>query len=243
MGVQVGRQARARSKKILAIRIPANRGFPNDASDATPHLVPLSMADQRLGLRAITMQQPFAAAMAAGVGLFSRRGKPMRFEGAAGEWVAVHCGQNEEHLKNARLMKEIRRVWPSCPPDEALRAGQRSVLGVARFVDGHCDAKAASSSDVFLALYDCTKPVAWRADAARACAAPLPYPKGNLQIWHLMKSGFAKPSDSAELLQLARGAGAAKGEGGLEGGRDGGRKRPADKEAPGGERKGKASKR
>jgi hypothetical protein len=34
-------------------------------------------AKPRLGMRAVTMQQPFAAAMAAGIGLFTRRGKPI----------------------------------------------------------------------------------------------------------------------------------------------------------------------
>lgn len=131
------------------------------------------MATDRLGVRAITMQQPFAAAMAAGVGLFTRRGKPAAFP-PGGEWIAIHCGQNDEHLRNVPLMNEIRRVWPACPTDAALRAGQRSVLGVAHFVEGSCDAKKAAATDVFLARYDCTKPVAWRADSARESSAPLP---------------------------------------------------------------------
>jgi hypothetical protein len=175
------------------------------------------MADERLGLRAVTMQQPFAAAMAAGRGMYTRRGKPAAFA-PSGEWVAIHCGQNDEHLKNAALMRDIRRVWPGCPPDEALRAGQRSILGVARFVDGACDAKAAAAGDVFLARYDCSKPTAWRADSARACATPLSYPKGNLQLWHLLKGGFARPAEGALLLGLARAAaGAASGAAGAAG--------------------------
>lgn len=161
------------------------------------------MTEQRLGLRALTMQQPFAAAMVAGVGLFTRRGKPIAFA-KGGEWIAIHCGQNEEHLKNMDLMKDIRQMWPACPDTETLRAGQRSVLGIAHFVDGACDAKVAAASDSFLARYDCTKPVAWRADSARACAAPLPYPKGNLQVWHLQKHGFSEPSHGEQLLCLAR---------------------------------------
>lgn len=36
------------------------------------------MAGKRVGMRAITMQQPFAAAMAHGRGLFTRRGKPTK---------------------------------------------------------------------------------------------------------------------------------------------------------------------
>ena len=163
------------------------------------------MADkQRLGLRAITMQQPFAAAMAAGVGLYTRRGKSTKFA-EGGEWIAIHCGQNEEHLKNAALMKEIRRVWPACPTDAALKTGHRSVLGIAHFVDGNCDAKTAAASDTFLANYDCCKPAAWRADSALACDAPMAYPKGNLQVWHLQTSGFERPSEGALLLQMARG--------------------------------------
>lgn len=162
---------------------------------------------QRLGIRALTMQQPFAAALANGICLYTRRGKPTTFP-ASGEVVGVHCGQNDEHLRNGALMREVRRVWPGCPTDEALRAGQRSILGVARFVDGACDARAAAKTDPVLALYACTKPVAWRADAARACAAPLPYPKGNLQLWHVAEGGFADPTDCARLLEVARLAGA-----------------------------------
>jgi hypothetical protein len=176
-------------------------------------------------MRAVTMQQPFAAAMAAGVGLHTRRGKPTAFT-PGGEWVAVHCGQNDEHIKNASLMKEIRGAWPACPSDAALRAGQRSILGVAHFVDGACDARAAAAKDTFLALYDCSKPVAWRADAARACASPIPYPKGNLQLWHLQKEGFSNgAADGSLLLQLAPAA--AQGEGKQGGG--GGAKRKREK--------------
>jgi hypothetical protein len=156
------------------------------------------------------MQQPFAAAMAAGVGLHTRRGKPAAFL-LGGEWVAIHCGQNEEHLRNAALMASFRRAWPACPPDAALRAGQRCVLGVARFVDGACDARAAAAADPLLALYSCAKPTAWRADAARACAAPMPYPKGNLQLWHVSGGGFSRPADGAQLLELAASAAAAAG--------------------------------
>ena len=161
----------------------------------------MSQPGERLGVRALTLQQPFAAAMAAGIGLYTRRGKPTAF--SKGEWVAVHCGQSEEHLKNARLMQEIRRAWPACPTDEALRAGQRSILGLAHFVDGACNAAQAAAACPILKHYSCTKPTAWRADSARACAAPLAYPKGNLQLWHLSKSGFSKPADCAELLQMA----------------------------------------
>ncbi len=146
--------------------------------------------------------------MAAGVGLFTRRGKPAAFH-PRGEWLAIHCGQNDEHLKNGPLMAAIRRAWPACPPDAALRGGQRSLLGVARFVDGACDAKAAAAGDAFLARYECTKPVAWRADAARASTAPIPYPKGNLGIWHLQRGGFSEPAGCAAVLGLAPGAAAA----------------------------------
>ena len=159
------------------------------------------MAD-RLGIRALTMQQPFAAAMAHGQGLYSRRGKATKFA-EGGEWVAVHCGQNEEHLKNAALMKAVRKHWPACPSDAELRSQMRSIVGVAHFVDGDCDAAGAARSDVFLGNYDCSKPVAWRADAARAAPRPLPYPKGNLQIWHVGASGFADASDGKGLLALA----------------------------------------
>jgi hypothetical protein len=103
-------------------------------------------------LRAITMQQPFAAAMVAGQGLYTRRGKPTKFK-SGGEWVAVHCGQNSEHLNNTPLMEKVRERWPACPSDEELKQQQRCVLGVAHFVDGAVPAKEAES-DFYLA--NCT---------------------------------------------------------------------------------------
>ena len=46
------------------------------------------------------MQQPYAAAMAVGVCRYSRRGKPIKFSSAEGEWVAVHshCPGDEAPL-------------------------------------------------------------------------------------------------------------------------------------------------
>jgi len=158
------------------------------------------MAD-RIGLRAITMQQPYAAAMAAGRGLYTRRGKATKFPDG-GEWIAVHCGQNDEHLQNHATMQQIREEWPECPSDGDLRAQQRCLLGVVHMVDGNVAASTAAKTDAFLANYDCCKPVAWRADAARSCERPLPYPKGNLQVWHLTQSGFAASEDAAVILEL-----------------------------------------
>ena len=97
----------------------------------------------RVGMRALTMQQPFAAAMAHGQGLFTRRGKTMKFK-EGGEWVAIHCGSNDAHMKNVKLMSEIRAKWPECPSDEALKAGQRSIIGAAHFVEGDVDAKSTN---------------------------------------------------------------------------------------------------
>jgi len=90
----------------------------------------MAAAKTRVGIRAVTMQQPFAAAMAHGRGLFTRRGKPTRFHGSSGEddgsgeWIAVHCGRNGEHLNNRPLMASIRALWPGCPSDQELRDGQ-----------------------------------------------------------------------------------------------------------------------
>lgn len=157
----------------------------------------------RLGLRAITMQQPYAAALAHGVGLFSKRGKEVKFADG-GEWVAVHCGQSDRHLRDAVLMKRVRAVWPECSSDAELRAGQKCILGVARFVDGSCVSTAPpASTDPMLRLYDCSKPVAWRAARARPCA-PISYPKGQLQLWHLQTSGFGDKTSGKALLELAR---------------------------------------
>ena len=167
------------------------------------------------------MQQPFAAAMVAGVGLFSRRGRATRFgdigknsakERTFGptdgsEWIAIHCGQNNEHLRNKPLMKRVREFWPDCPPDEELISAQKCLLGVALFVDGAVPGPVASKQCAILREYPCSKPVAWRAATARALAAPAPYPKGQVQVWHVYKEGFTSSSaDSKKVLALTKGA-------------------------------------
>ena len=164
----------------------------------------------RLGIRALTMQQPYATAMAHGVGLYSRRGKAVKFK-PEGEWLAIHCGQNSEHLNNKATMDAVRKLWPDCPSDAELKAQQRSIVGIAHFVEGDCNASAVAAADPLLRMYDCSKPVAWRADAALPWpGGSTPYPKGNLQIWHVARSGFSEKGAGAELLALAE-AGAAMG--------------------------------
>ena len=53
----------------------------------------MSDGKTRAGMRAITMQQPFAAAMAHGHGLYTRRGRATKFGAGdgAGEWVSGWC--------------------------------------------------------------------------------------------------------------------------------------------------------
>jgi len=79
----------------------------------------------------ITLQQPFAAAMAAGVSHFTRRGKATAFA-AGGEWVAIHCGSNDEHLKKPAVMAAIRKHWPECPSDEVSTQQWLAASGVTR---------------------------------------------------------------------------------------------------------------
>ena len=182
------------------------------------------MATDRLGIRAITMQQPFAAAMVAGEGLYTRRGRSVAFgkgvatacadEATGGEWVAVHCGRNDVHIRNKSLMAAVRKHWPACPSDEELRRGQACLLGVVRIVDGGVDMKRdpGANSCFYLARYDCSKPYAWRADCGRALPAPIPYPRGQVQVWHIKRGGFtgSKPrADAAALLALTGSAPAA----------------------------------
>ena len=168
-----------------------------------------TMAD-RIGIRAVTMQQPYAAAMIHGQGLYSRRGKAFRFADG-GEWVAIHCGQSNEHLKNSTLMAAVREHWPGCPSDDELRAHQKCIIGLAKFVDGDVNAAVAAKDDFYLAGYDCSKPVAWRASSARSTTRPFSYPKGQLQVWHVCRGGFADGADADSLLAMAREDGAALG--------------------------------
>ena len=164
---------------------------------------------ERVGVRAITMQQPYAWAMAAGYGLYTRRGRATRFrEGreCAGEWVAIHVGCNSAHLQNAKLMAAVRRRWPQCPSDGELRGMQRCIIGAARFVDGSVSATndADAKNDWFLSHYDCSKTVAWRADRALLTTTALQYPRGQVQVWHLKHAGFegGKAEESALLRAI-----------------------------------------
>ena len=188
---------------------------------------------ERIGMRAITMQQPFAAAMVHGQGMFTRRGRSVAFgAGAAnacvdgssnGEWVAVHCGRNNVHLNNKSLMKEVRAHWPACPSDSELKAAQACIVGIVRIVDGGVDMKtdAAARGCFFLNRYDCSKRFAWRADLGRTLPRPVAYPKGQVQVWHLKAGGFTgtdPAGDVASLLALAKGGGAVKDEPGTASG-------------------------
>ena len=146
----------------------------------------------RVGCRAITLQQPFAAGMVHGVNTFTRRGKATAFP-EKGEWVAIHCGSNSSHLSNAKTMKAIRDAWPACPSDEELKAGQKTLLGFAKFTDGGVPmASDECQHDSFLASYPCEKSFAWKANGSQAVAlkAPIAYPKGQLQVWHVTAEGF-----------------------------------------------------
>jgi hypothetical protein len=163
----------------------------------------LSMAKRtRIGLRAITMQQPFAAAMVHGQGLFTRRGKPVSF-GEEGEWLAIHCGANDTHLKNESLMEEVRAQWPECPSNEDLKAAQKHLVGVANFVETVGSTAKEAKGDFFVSHYpECSKKFAWRASSAVPCKMPVHYPKGQVQIWHVCEEGFGDTNGQKGLLGL-----------------------------------------
>ena len=145
---------------------------------------------ERAGVRAITMQQPYAWAMAAGYGLYTRRGRATRFREGR-ECVAIPA---------------VRRRWPQCPSDGELRGMQRCIIGAARFVDGSVSATndADAKNDWFLSHYDCSKTVAWRADRALLTTTALQYPRGQVQVWHLKHAGFegGKAEESALLRAI-----------------------------------------
>jgi hypothetical protein len=162
-------------------------------------------------LRALTMQQPYAAAMAAGVGLFSRRGKVANFP-PGGEWLAIHCGQNNEHIDNEAKMAKIRKHWPGCPSDQELRAGQKSILGLALFTESVPATQPPASTDPLLSMYDCSKPVAWSASKSVALDSPVSYPSGQVQIWKTKGEKFGEAGGKAKLEALLK---QAKGGGGV----------------------------
>ena len=79
---------------------------------------------------------------------------------------------------------------------------KKHIVGVARFVDGAADATAAAKADAILATYPCSKSVAWRVDSSRPLPVALPYPKGQLQVWHVTSDGFTAKGCEGELLEL-----------------------------------------
>ena len=56
----------------------------------------------------------------------------------------------------------------------------------------------------FLNRYECSKKVAWRADEGRALNEPVSYPKGNLQVWHVVEEGFGDKEKAAAVTSLAK---------------------------------------
>ena len=81
----------------------------------------------------------------------------------------------------------------------------KSLLGFARFVDGGCSMTSTECrQDPFLQSYPCEKAYAWKADGVRAVPfqAPVPYPKGQLQIWHVTAEGFVSGSDKKAFLSM-----------------------------------------
>jgi hypothetical protein len=163
----------------------------------------MSKQHTRIGLRAITMQQPFAAAMVCGMGKFTRRGKCVDF-GPSGEWIAIHCGANDTHLKNAKLMKEVRAHWPDCPSDADLKASQKHLIGVSHFIDGAVDSSGEEAGSCFFVKHypACSKKFAWRADYTVPSKVPVAYPKGQVQIWHIYKEGFPNKGAEDEIHKL-----------------------------------------
>jgi hypothetical protein len=157
-----------------------------------------SKSPTRTGIRAITMQQPYAAAMCAGMCRFTRRGKATNF-GADGEWIAVHVGSNNEHLNNKSAMVEIRKHWPDCPSDDELKASQKHIIGFARFRNGSVGALEKGPRDcVFMQQYKCHKPFCWETDQGYTLQKSISYPKGQLQIWHVYDEGFGDASESGD---------------------------------------------
>jgi len=56
----------------------------------------------------------------------------------------------------------------------------------------------------FLQRYDCTKSTAWSANKAVPVSGTgaVPYPKGNLQVWHLYAEGFTNQGDISKVIDL-----------------------------------------
>lgn len=58
-----------------------------------------------------------------------------------------------------------------------------------------------AQGDFFVSHYPaCSKKFAWRAGIAVPCKAPVAYPKGQVQIWHVCEEGFPDAMEGKKKL-------------------------------------------
>lgn len=131
-------------------------------------------------MRALTILQPSATAIAIGGKGFENRGNPPPSTVAVGEWIALHAGVAV--WKHADL---IRRIWPECPPDEALPFA--AVIGAWRY-DG-----TVPPDGTPWALGPCCL----RVGAVVVLPEPLPCREGHHQGWWFLPGDIAAPLRAA----------------------------------------------
>jgi len=147
-------------------------------------------------IRAITVQQPFAAALVAGVKTVENRGFAIKLP-PEGEWLAIHCGANMKHLKDKAVMDRVRANWAGCPSNKELEKGAKTILGFVHFSASKLLSDPEIRSNPW-AGFPCTKGYCWQASRAVACEAPPSYSPGQLQVWHVYAEGFNSPAHAKD---------------------------------------------
>ena len=146
-------------------------------------------------LKAVTVLQPYASAIAAGVKPWENRPRPIRLDDGP-IWLALHAGL--KLYPSAEIYQRAYRksgVWPDAPDLAALPMG--AILGVMRIDDCQPIAKVRDP-------WACG-PFCWRVGEVRLLPRPVPC-KGSQGFWALWNTraaaeGRASPSGlSAEVV-------------------------------------------
>lgn len=141
--------------------------------------------------RGITVQQPFAAAIMAGVKDVENRHYAVSLsmggaddgDGAdSGLWVAVHVGKNDRWLKNAAVMKRVRKLWPGLPNDDALRKDFGRIVGVCHLCDVAARSEAVARGWGDWVGLPCENEFVWRIDGVIPVEKPFAH-RGQLRVW------------------------------------------------------------
>lgn len=147
------------------------------------------MAEQ---CRAMTVQQPFAAAMLAGHKNVENRHYSVTLPpDGSGLWVGIHVGRNSKWLNDRNVMAKVRKLWPGMPDDVTkLKRDQGKIVGVALLSKALPigEAEAQGWGDAGWVGLPCRNEFVWRVSRVAPLAAPFAH-SGQLRVWRVNDAG------------------------------------------------------